>query len=111
MPLAIFDLDETLIAADSDHEWGQYAIENGLVDAVVHRAKNDNFYAQYKAGELNIQEYLKFSCSVLASHGMDELEKHRATFVTERILPIVLKKASALVEKHICISACMRVNA
>lgn len=100
MPLAIFDLDETLIAADSDHEWGQFVIDRGLVSSDEHKSMNDNFYAQYKAGELNIDEYLKFSCSVLARHSIDELLKHRSAFVKERILPFVLDKGIALVEQH-----------
>jgi HAD superfamily hydrolase (TIGR01490 family) len=100
MPLAIFDLDETLIAADSDHEWGQFVIDRGLVNSDEHKYMNDNFYTQYKAGELNIDEYLKFSCSVLAQHSMDELLKHRSAFVRERILPTVLAKGVALVEQH-----------
>ncbi len=65
MPLTIFDLDETLIAADSDHEWGQFVVDKGLVDAQKHKKKNDDFYEQYKAGQLDIDEYLQFSCSVL----------------------------------------------
>lgn len=100
MTLAIFDLDETLIAEDSDHLWGQYVIDAGLVDADSHRERNDAFYEQYKAGELDIDEYLAFSCSVLASHSMATLEAHRAQFVEEKILPVVLPQAKSLVDEH-----------
>ena len=57
MALTIFDLDETLIAADSDHEWGQFVVDRGLVHAQEHKKKNDDFYEQYKAGQLDIDEY------------------------------------------------------
>lgn len=100
MALAIFDLDETLIAADSDHEWGQYVAEKGLVDPTEHRQKNDEFYTQYKRGELNIDEYYRFSCSVLAAHSLDDLLRHRAAFVEEKILPLMLSKATELVKEH-----------
>ncbi|MDA0979695.1 MAG: HAD-IB family hydrolase [Proteobacteria bacterium] len=100
MALAIFDLDETLIAADSDHLWGQFVVEQGLVDATVHTQKNDEFYAQYKAGRLDIDEYLKFACSVLARYPMAELHQWRARFVDEKILPICLPAARELVESH-----------
>ncbi len=100
MALAIFDLDETLIAADSDHLWGQYVVDHGLVDPDEHKAKNDAFYAQYKAGELDIHEYLEFACSVLKRYAMSELHRYREQFVETCILPIVLPQAKAVVEKH-----------
>lgn len=100
MALAIFDLDETLIAADSDHEWGEYVVDSGLVDAQSHRQRNHDFYEQYKSGVLNIDEYLAFACSVLAQHPLDVLKAHRATFFEERIKPIMLPRAKALVNQH-----------
>lgn len=100
MALAIFDLDETLIASDSDHEWGEFCAESGLVDPDEHRQKNDAFYEQYKRGELDINEYLQFSCGVLASHPLDVLHEHRARFVEQRIESLVLPKALSLVKQH-----------
>ena len=100
MPLTIFDLDETLIAADSDHEWGQFVIDKGLVDAQKHKKKNDDFYEQYKAGQLDIDEYLQFSCSVLTQYSIEDLHRFRSEFVAQRILPIILDKAQDLVKKH-----------
>ena len=100
MALTIFDLDETLIAADSDHEWGQYVVDKGLVDAQEHKKKNDDFYEQYKAGQLDIDEYLQFSCSVLTQYSIEDLHRFRAEFVAQRILPIILEKAQGLVKKH-----------
>ncbi|MFT7218743.1 MAG: HAD superfamily hydrolase (TIGR01490 family) [Candidatus Azotimanducaceae bacterium] len=100
MALALFDLDETLISSDSDHEWGQYVADHALVDVDAHREKNDAFYEDYKAGVLDIDEYLTFSCSVLTQYNMDELHQHRAVFFHERITPIILPKAEALVNQH-----------
>lgn len=100
MALAIFDLDETLIRADSDHEWGQFAVDRGLVDGQVHKKRNDEFYAQYKAGQLDIDEYLKFSCSVLTRYTIEELEAFRSEFIAERIEPLVLTRAEALINEH-----------
>ncbi|MBL6690665.1 MAG: HAD family hydrolase [Pseudomonadales bacterium] len=100
MPLAIFDLDETLIATDSDHEWGEYVCDHGLVNEEVHRARNDAFYEQYKAGELDIYEYLAFSCSVLTRYSMDKLQAYRSDFVEKRIAPKMLEKGRALIDEH-----------
>ena len=61
MALAIFDLDNTLIAGDSDHAWGEYLAENNIVDAATHQQQNDKFYDDYLEGSLDIYEFLKFS--------------------------------------------------
>ena len=100
MALTIFDLDETLIAADSDHEWGQFVVDKGLVDGKKHSKKNDDFYEQYKTGQLDIDEYLQFSCSVLTQYSIEDLHRFRSEFVAQRILPIILDKARDLVKKH-----------
>ena len=100
MPLTIFDLDETLIAADSDHEWGKFVVDKGLVDVEKHMKKNDAFYEQYKAGQLDIDEYLQFSCSVLTQHSIKDLHRLRSEFVAERIRPMILEKARDLIKKH-----------
>ena len=100
MALAIFDLDETLISADSDYEWGQYISEQGLVEARAHKNQNNLFYRQYKAGRLDVNKYLKFTCGVLAAHPPDTLNHHLNNFVEERIKPVILPKARNLVDWH-----------
>ncbi len=100
MPLAIFDLDETLIASDSDHAWGQFIIEKGLVEAAEYQRENDRFYSQYKAGELDIDESLRFCCSLLARHPMAELCRYREEFVAVKIEPLLLTKAMELLAFH-----------
>jgi len=98
--LAIFDLDETLIGLDSDHAWNEYIVEQNLVEAGEHQRQNDYFYEQYLLGQLNINEYLKFTCRVLALYPMAELHQHRAQFVETKIKPHVLKLGKEKVEEH-----------
>ena len=100
MALAIFDLDETLISADSDHAWGEYAVDNNLVEAATHRQQNQAFYEDYQRGELDIDAYMRFSCAPLASRSLDELLIHRQRFMDERIQPLLLPRAFELVESH-----------
>ena len=100
MALAIFDLDETLIAGDSDHAWGEFMIQQGLVDPVSHRRKNDAFYAPYKRGELDVDAYLRFACKALTEHSADYLEGLRAAFVEQMIKPLMLNQAMALIDRH-----------
>jgi phosphoserine phosphatase len=73
MNLALFDLDNTLLRGDSDHAWGEFLVERGLVNSDEFRVKNDEFYGQYKAGTLDINAYLTFALSAIAG----KTEKHR----------------------------------
>ena len=68
MNLALFDLDNTLLSCDSDYEWAQFLISKGVLDPEIHAAKNDVFYAQYKAGTLNIYEFLAFQLEPLSRY-------------------------------------------
>lgn len=99
-PLAIFDLDNTLIAGDSDHLWGEFLVEQGLVDADEYRRGNDLYYAQYLEGTLDIFEFLAFSLAPLARIEPDTLMALRERFVVDKIHPIMLPAAAALVEQH-----------
>ncbi|WP_331344698.1 HAD family hydrolase [Cellvibrio sp. UBA7661] len=100
MALAIFDLDNTLIAGDSDHSWGVFLVERQLVDADVYRRANDGFYADYKNGTLDIRAYLQFSLAPLTQHSMEDLQKLHAEFMQKHIEPLMLPKAVALLKKH-----------
>ena len=100
MALAIFDLDETLLSADSDHAWGEFLVQKGLVDKGEHRRKNDRFYAQYQAGELDIIAYLRYCCSLLARFPMSELEQYRAEFVASIVEPFIRPAALELLAMH-----------
>ena len=68
MQLAIFDLDNTLLAGDSDYLWGKFLAERGIVDAEIYEKENQRFYDEYKAGQLDIFEFLAFSLQPLTKH-------------------------------------------
>jgi len=100
LPLAIFDLDETLIAGDSDYAWFQFIIEQGLVDANIYEEQNERFYQQYKQGRLEIYPYLELVCSILAQFDHAELHSLRDRFVENIIAPLWLPKAIELINHH-----------
>ncbi len=100
MALVLFDLDNTLLGGDSDHEWGNFLVKKGLVDGPSYTAANDAFYEKYKAGCLDIVEYSAFSFTPLSQHSMAELQVLHAEFMESVIRPMVGKKAKLLVEKH-----------
>lgn len=100
MPLAIFDLDNTLLAGDSDHAWGEFVADLGIVDGDRYRQQNDAFYEDYCRGALDIFAYQRFVLAPLVNRPAAELAAWHARFMQEKILPIVLPAAQALVESH-----------
>lgn len=100
MRLAIFDLDNTLINGDSDHSWGEFLVHKKLVDEEAYRIANDRFYQDYKAGTLDIREYLRFSLAPLVNHSLAELDAFHAEFMATVIEPMMQPKAHALLQEH-----------
>lgn len=100
MNLALFDLDNTLLAGDSDFEWAQFLIGKGVLDREVHEARNIEFFEHYKAGTLDIHAFLDFQLAPLARHSRAELDAWHREFVATRIRPQIGNAARALVEKH-----------
>ena len=100
MDLALFDLDGTLLAGDSDYLWGRYLCEIGAVHRARYDARNLAFYRDYEAGRLDIDEYLRFALRPLADNDMSTLLAWRRRFVAEKIVPIVAPRARALIEGH-----------
>jgi HAD superfamily hydrolase (TIGR01490 family) len=101
MRLALFDLDNTLLAGDSDYEWGQFLVDRGVVEREVYEAQNRVYYQQYVAGTLDIHEYLGFALRPLADHSPQELARWHADFMRVRIVPMILPGARALVREHL----------
>lgn len=100
MTLAIFDLDNTLLAGDSDHAWGEFLVERRLVDGSWYKAQNDRFYADYCRGELDIIAYSEFVFAVLAREAPDTLATWHRDFMEQKISRMMLPKGRELVEKH-----------
>ena len=100
MNLALFDLDNTLIAGDSDFQWAQFLIEKKALDRELHETKNIEFYEQYKDGTLDIHEFLDFQLKPLARHSRLQLETWRTEFVQKKIVPIIAPGARPLIERH-----------
>jgi len=100
MRLALFDLDNTLLAGDSDFEWAQFLIEKGVLDREVYEAQNQTFYDQYKAGTLDILEFLDFQLKPLSRHSRSQLDAWHAEFMTRKVLPMIAAGTPALLARH-----------
>lgn len=100
MSLAIFDLDNTLLAGDSDYLWGEFLVEEGIVDREYYETNNARFYQDYREGRLDIARFLRFALKPLADHPADALFAWRDAFVARKIHPILLPAARCLIEQH-----------
>ena len=100
MRLTIFDLDNTLLAGDSDFQWGQFLIEQGVLTRETHEARNLEFYEDYKRGTLDIDAFLAFQLKPLSQYPRAQLDAWHAAYMESKIRPMMTEKAVALVEKH-----------
>lgn len=100
MQLAIFDLDNTLLNGDSDYQWGQFLIEIGVLNGTEHTAKNEQFYADYKEGKLDIYAFLAFQLKPLSLYPRTQLDAWHAQYMQQKIMPMMTESSRNLVEKH-----------
>ena len=101
MNLALFDLDNTLLNGDSDFEWSQFLIRIGILDRELFEVKNQTFYDQYKAGTLDIHEFLDFQLKPLSRHSRKVLDDWHRQFMAESIMPMVTPQSRELVNQHL----------
>jgi HAD superfamily hydrolase (TIGR01490 family) len=100
MKLALFDLDNTLLPIDSDHGWSQFLINKGVLNRAEFEIRNNQFFADYKAGTLNIQEFLDFQLRPLRDNKPEQLATWHLEFMKEVIYPNIKPSALELVKKH-----------
>lgn len=100
MKLALFDLDHTLLNTDSDHSWGEFLVNEGLVDPVHHRAMNDKFYEDYKKGQLDPYAYNEFVFQFLTQHDHDYLTELHQLFMQKVIRPQMRLEGFKAIQRH-----------
>ena len=98
--LALFDLDNTLLAGDSDYNWSLFLIKQGLLDEKTHHERNEQFYLDYKNGNLDIYKFLAFQLKPLSEHSVADLNALHAKYMESVIRPMMTKKAQDLVNQH-----------
>ncbi|HUG24840.1 HAD family hydrolase [Piscinibacter sp.] len=99
--LCLFDLDDTLLPLDSDHAWGDFVVRLGWVDETEFRRRNDEFFALYQAGRLDVHAYIDFATEPLRARSTDEASAAHARFMSEVITPALQPQARALVREHL----------
>ena len=98
--LVLFDLDHTLLPIDSDYCWSVFTTDIGWTDSQVFRQRNDDFYAHYQAGTLDIHDYIRFATEAVRLQGPARAAEAHARFMREVVQPNLRPEALALVHKH-----------
>jgi hypothetical protein len=100
LKLALFDLDHTLIPIDSDYEWGEFTIALGWCDATEFKRRNAEFFEQYRAGTLDIHDYVRFATQAIREQGtLNSIAAH-ARFMSEIVHKAIKNQALELVGRH-----------
>jgi HAD superfamily hydrolase (TIGR01490 family) len=99
MPLALFDLDHTLLSGDSDVLWCDFLIDQNLLEA-SYRARSADLATRYSAGTVNPREYCDFYAGMIAGYSDADLRPLLERFVAEVIRPRIPDAARALLARH-----------
>jgi len=100
MRLALFDLDHTLLPIDSDYAWGVFTQEIGWTDPVSFKERNDEFYEHYKAGTLDVHDYVRFATEAVRLKGPEDAAAAHLDFMHSVIRPALRTEACELVRAH-----------
>ncbi len=98
--VTLFDLDHTLIPVDSDYEWGVFTTTLGWNDAAEFDRRNQAYYQQYKAGTLDIHDYVRFATAAICRKGATESVAAHANFMRAVIQKALKSQALELVRQH-----------
>jgi HAD superfamily hydrolase (TIGR01490 family) len=98
--LALFDLDHTLLPIDSDYSWGEFTQAIGWTDPVAFKRRNDAFYEHYKAGTLDVHDYVRFATEAVRLKGREAALAARDRFMAQVIQPALRPEALELVRSH-----------
>ncbi len=98
--VTLFDLDHTLLPIDSDYAWGVFTQDIGWTDPAVFKRRNDEFYEHYKAGTLDIHDYVRFATEAIRLRGPVESNAAHERFMREVVQPALHPAAIDLVRQH-----------
>ena len=98
--VALFDLDHTLIPIDSDYEWGEFTISLGWCEATEFKRRNAEFFEQYRAGTLDIHEYVRFATQAIRVQGATKSIAAHAHFMSRVVQKAITPQALELVQQH-----------
>ncbi|MDO5653778.1 MAG: HAD-IB family hydrolase [Brachymonas sp.] len=98
--IALFDLDHTLLPIDSDYTWTTYTNAMGWTRPEEVEQQNEVFFAQYKAGTLDMNDYVRFVTQPVRDFSPQQLQATLQRYVQEYIVPHIRPEALELLAQH-----------
>jgi HAD superfamily hydrolase (TIGR01490 family) len=100
MPLAIFDLDETLIDGDCASLWSAQMARLGWVDSESFVRRDHELMAAYSRGELAMEDYMAFTLEPLLGRTEEEVAHLVSPWVEDVIEPLIFSDATRCIAAH-----------
>lgn len=97
--LAIFDLDETLIAADSASLWSEFIVAKGLASQSL-LAEEQALMKAYAKGTLDMNAYMQATLKPIVGMDSNTLAQLAAEFIEQKIKPALYTDAIARIKWH-----------
>jgi HAD superfamily hydrolase (TIGR01490 family) len=98
--LALFDLDGTLVAHDSEQSWVEFLTAEGRLNRVEVAARSRDITELYNRGEAGSIEFTEFYLGLMSRFPMEQLRAWRDRWIATCAVPKVRSDARALIEKH-----------
>jgi HAD superfamily hydrolase (TIGR01490 family) len=98
--LALFDLDGTLLAGDTDVLWCAFLVEEGVLDRESFGVANREVAERYAIGAITADEFAAFYAATLAGRSAAAWAPLRERFVAAAIEPRIGAAPRALVAQH-----------
>ena len=98
--LVIFDLDDTLLCADSEYHFTKFIVREGMLDKDFYLKKIKAFDLDYRSGNLNFKDYMRFLLYPLIGKNKKEVGELVSKFILLNKEILIDKLTFRLLEKH-----------
>ncbi|WP_431685570.1 HAD family hydrolase [Hahella sp. NBU794] len=101
MPLALFDLDNTLLAGDSAQAFSEFlAARDDIVTPPNFLERNQAFMDDYEAGALDFNAYMSYTLAPLVGLPPTQLQTLIHAYLDTHINAMIPSRARTLLEEH-----------
>lgn len=100
MTLVFFDLDDTLLAGDSEAAWAKHMLFKGITEDSLFEEKIMKFDQDYRLGKLNFSAYTEFLLSPIKGMSVEEVHEIVRPFSVNIVNELKDSISQALLEKH-----------
>lgn len=98
--IAIFDLDETLLAGDSSRLWTRYLWDKKIVTDPHFLKLDEQMIADYYAEKLDMNQYLHQHLSYFKHHNIDKINHWVNDFTEIKVQPLLYPEGISIITQY-----------